>query len=141
KIVHFHKLAIRHKHNSIIIFLFQLDKNNKHDLYYAENTQQQILDWICKYFKKEQWFSERSLQIEYGKCEFNIFVAFTYERQKYCQFNLKENKQHLRLFNSEEVEKVAHDLMSNYNQYKNAIQDAQIQNHKYIDFLNQNMST
>ncbi|ETO05412.1 hypothetical protein RFI_31985 [Reticulomyxa filosa] len=104
--------------------------------------QKQTLDWICKYFKKEQWYSERSLWIKYDKCEFNILVAFTYERQKYYQFNFKGNKQYLRLFNSEEVEKIAYDLMSSYNQYKNAIQDAQIQNHKYyIAFLNQNMST
>ncbi|ETO07832.1 hypothetical protein RFI_29557, partial [Reticulomyxa filosa] len=135
------RLAIRHKHNSAIIFLFQLDKNSKHDRYYAENTQMQILDWIRRYFEIGRLHSERSLWIKYDKCEFNILVAFTYERQKYCQFNLKENKQHLRLFNSEEVEKIAHDLMSSYNQYKNAIQDVQIQDHIYIDFLNQNMST
>ncbi|ETN98713.1 hypothetical protein RFI_38779 [Reticulomyxa filosa] len=131
------RLAICHKHNSIIIFLFQLDKNNEHDLYYAQKMQERILDWICKYFKKRR-YSERSLWIIYGKCEFNILVAFTYEKQKYCQFNFKENKQYLRLFNSGEVEKIAHNLMSNYNQYKHAIQDAQIQD---IDFLNQNMST
>ncbi|ETO21360.1 hypothetical protein RFI_15844 [Reticulomyxa filosa] len=130
------RLAIQHKFDGDIIFLFHLKKKIKKTSAKELAKDQRSNFRIISNHK-------RNLGIEYEGYEYDILVAFTYEVRLYCCFHYKANKQHVYLLNNNELKIAASDLLHHYKQYKDAIdivQNTNVHSSDDIDFLHCNMS-
>ncbi|ETO22742.1 hypothetical protein RFI_14454 [Reticulomyxa filosa] len=136
------RLAIGKKYDGDLVLLCQMGKMKVSE---ARERKQKILEWITNTVTRLQRSKDsrvlqvpkKCLSVKFENYEFDLLVAFTYEKRLYCTFDYKSLGTHVYLFSKEELEMTAEDLMEHYSSYQDAIDSA---NADEVEFLKENMS-